>query len=1013
MGGRLILLLHLCLAVITLAPVGAQGADCSDYLGRATLNEVFSGDTAHIELKILDDGIGQAVYDDWALSVCNAAEGCTTVSVSAGTVSDGFVVVPVPENFISLSTTGRGAGTDILLIDDAGEPIDYLAVAGHAPQEPDCDFDFDTDFPGSNSFTAARVPDGTGEWTGLGPGNSIPPSEGSSNDDGTGPDGNPVARVDVENVTVRKGETADFVISLFDQNGDPSTFPYDVTIQFVTLDDTAFSDQTVEPPDHDYLHTSGTATIAAGSLSATVSVPTNAEAPAPEGAQFWLRIQNPAGTDDPVVILNYFASATFATGPPAADHFSISHDGSGVNCQAEAMTISAHDAYHNQMVNYAGTVEISTSTGHGDWSVVSAVADNLTNAGSGSATYVFDGSEGGSVVLGMKNPFAETVNMHVDDGFVAEAPGEDPDLVFSASGFNVLTDGAVGAIGTQIAGKPSDVDPGAQILELQAIRTDEDTGSCEAALSGSVDVEMGFECLDPDTCGGAGLFVNGSAVAGTDAGAAPANWSVVSLDFGDALDATAPMALQYADAGRIQLHARYEIPLDDESQPLSGVYMNGSSNAFVVRPFALQVDVSGNPSAETADGPVFAAAGADFSVGVRAVAWQGADDTNADGVADGHDDPDPANNAELADNSTVPAFGRELDAETVDLSATLIRPGGGNDPGLSAATAIDSFSAGAGSASIRFEEVGIIEIAASLADGDYLGSGADAGGRSGYVGRFVPDHFDVTVTPGCNVFNYSGQPFDHPHTAASEGVAIAARNAGGVAPANYHGGTGFAKDVTLSDEGDTSGFSGNLVPAADFNHGFALDGDIAYTFADRHSAPKSLTLRAIDADGVNSSGALEEAVEIRSGRLRLMNAFGSELHPLSVPLQAEYYAGEESGYLINADDGCTTVEPVDLLLTTAEGSATGDAPIAVAPGATTEASIANDPLTSGIAGLTLSAPGEGGAGYVDIRVDLSAAGWLRYDWDGDGAHDNDPSARATFGIYEGSPSIIFQREVPR
>lgn len=37
--------------------------------------------------------------------------------------------------------------------------------------------------------------------------------------------------------------------------------------------------------------------------------------------------------------------------------------------------------------------------------------------------------------------------------------------------------------------------------------------------------------------------------------------------------------------------------------------------------------------------------------------------------------------------------------------------------------------------------------------------------------------------------------------------------------------------------------------------------------------------------------------------------------------------------------------------------------------------------------------------------------YLKYDWDNDSDNDEDPDGEATFGLYEGRKSIIFQREV--
>jgi len=37
---------------------------------------------------------------------------------------------------------------------------------------------------------------------------------------------------------------------------------------------------------------------------------------------------------------------------------------------------------------------------------------------------------------------------------------------------------------------------------------------------------------------------------------------------------------------------------------------------------------------------------------------------------------------------------------------------------------------------------------------------------------------------------------------------------------------------------------------------------------------------------------------------------------------------------------------------------------------------------------------------------------LRFDWNGDGTED-DPTSRATFGIFKGNPALIYTREMYR
>ena len=75
-------------------------------------------------------------------------------------------------------------------------------------------------------------------------------------------------------------------------------------------------------------------------------------------------------------------------------------------------------------------------------------------------------------------------------------------------------------------------------------------------------------------------------------------------------------------------------------------------------------------------------------------------------------------------------------------------------------------------------------------------------------------------------------------------------------------------------------------------------------------------------------------------------------------------------------------------------------------------------ITAGVAAMTFSAPYDGDAipdtGYVDIEVNLSVGGsddpWLQYDWNGDGSFNDNPTGRASFGIYHGGDDLIYMRE---
>ena len=73
---------------------------------------------------------------------------------------------------------------------------------------------------------------------------------------------------------------------------------------------------------------------------------------------------------------------------------------------------------------------------------------------------------------------------------------------------------------------------------------------------------------------------------------------------------------------------------------------------------------------------MFTSAGTSFTANVRAVLWAAADDTDNNGIADNHDDNNPANNADLSDNAAALNYGQESIVEQVSLSATLDQPAG-------------------------------------------------------------------------------------------------------------------------------------------------------------------------------------------------------------------------------------------------------------------------------------------------------------------------------------------------
>ncbi|NJN51329.1 MAG: hypothetical protein HC809_05640 [Gammaproteobacteria bacterium] len=419
-----------------------------------------------------------------------------------------------------------------------------------------------------------------------------------------------------------------------------------------------------------------------------------------------------------------------------------------------------------------------------------------------------------------------------------------------------------------------------------------------------------------------------------------------------------------------------------------------------------------NPAATTATGPAFVAAGTEFRVDVDVLDAEGA---------------------------LTPNYGRELAAEGIRLaSSSLELPIGGRN-GSSGTGVLPNDTAFTTTATpgrfanntVAFDEVGIVRLAASVADGDYLGSGPLSGPASGNVGRFRVATFDLvagaTVTPACATFTYMAQP------ALGVDYVIEARNALAGRVWNYDttllGGGAVAAIAPVAENADAgvdlgarlSGSVGNWVlgrvsvntGAATFARGLGADGPFdGLQFGMRVDDPiDSITLSARDmlasASGDCVTAGTCDAVRIglptivRYGRLMVKGALGPETQDLAVPLEAQYFDG--SLFRPNTLDNCTPYAMPQVSLGGYLGNLAAGETTLIGP-------LASGTLVGGASSATqpllLSAPDIPNDGSVDVTFD--APTFLEYDWNGTG--NVDPLGKAQFGRYRGHDRIIFWRE---
>ena len=309
---------------------------------------------------------------------------------------------------------------------------------------------------------------------------------------------------------------------------------------------------------------------------------------------------------------------------------------------------------------------------------------------------------------------------------------------------------------------------------------------------------------------------------------------------------------------------------------------------------------------------------------------------------------------------------------------------------------------------------------------------------SDFFGRFIPDHFRVApnlnATLACGAFVYYGQD-----TAATPGVVtpftLIAEN-GATPPTttqNYTG--GYAKfNLTTWGNSGSSNYQFTAAPLNGATFGMsaavpAVTGAWSNGSANviaRHRlerpanpvGPQSVIISAQPQETdstltvTSTQTALTGGVPYRFGRLAITPVHGSELLPLPLRIESQFWNG--TTFIRSTGDSCTSIGPTTVVMRNYVGNLNA-----------CETRLTGGPLmNNGVVNMALSAPGVSGdgrpnTGSVDLEVNLGAAvagertctnaveanatnGAIP--WFG----GLDPTGRASFGIYKAP--IIYMRE---
>lgn len=658
------------------------------------------------------------------------------------------------------------------------------------------------------------------------------------------------------------------------------------------------------------------------------------------------------------------------------DHYRLFHDGIALTCSPENIQIKAClDASCSE--EPAGPLDVELSPG--EW-----LAGNAQTINSGD-TLRLRHTTAETVFLSVSGPGAAPNATNPPKCFVGPTEQADCRLTFHDSGF--------------IFDVPDHVADIEQDLVIAAVRKDLETEQCVPGLQNVTrNIAFWSEYLDPDS-GTLPVQTNNTSIAGSSPG--------TSLNLGFDTNGEAHIKVRYEDVGQMMLTAYYQGSGDD-----AGLVMIGG-DSFVTRPDHFMLTIPGNPAAADASEGVFKKASELFPIEVSAY--------NAGG-------------------NVTSNYGREALPETVKLTPILIAPAAQHNPPILGSfqpfgfncdgSSIPGFACG----QFKWPEVGIISLSPDVGDGDYLGSGNVTGNATGNIGRFVPDHFEVSILPDppvfsetCLIYTYLGEPFDWENVPE---LTIRAMN--GADPPeiteNYEGAfwkLGATLDYSYVDA-NVSGTAAPLTPQT-----------VSRSMPDTANCNGSVTLQLEEDDKISGNGIFDgfnysrpgitsslplpapftsdvtmsvSAVELtdsdyvcnhdgtgcrdfrvsgitgthlRYGRAVAEAVFGPETSPLVMPVNTYWYDG--NNWLKNDDDDCTSFSYA-LTLSGITVSSLPAGPVMMHHGASELI-------------LTLGA----GAGRGTVSVSCNFPDWLH----------PDPVAVATFGIARGNDRIINWQEIMR
>ncbi|BCE00581.1 DUF6701 domain-containing protein [Marinicellulosiphila megalodicopiae] len=709
-------------------------------------------------------------------------------------------------------------------------------------------------------------------------------------------------------------------------------------------------------------------------------------------------------------------------GAPSIDHFNISFAPTGSTCPgfASEITIRALDASNAIITDYVGSIDLSVSSAHGTWSINNADG-TLTDStdDDGLASYTFVASDLGEIVLDLENTHADTSIITVEDS-AASVSTDSSDISFADNVFLVEPDAL------QIAGKPLGV-------KVTLILTDASSNQCGIATDyNQVQIKSWYDPI---------VLLTGNNAPKLNNVKLKSNEPNSFNETFNFVNGIANITLTNDDVGQFEFYVLDEISQYKNDKFGAPLRIEGQSPTITLRPFALAMDVANdadaaNSLAADANGSIFKAVDENFTLTVTPVLWDSADDINNDGIVDV--------GADLSDNDVIPNFNSTNEA--IEITVSNLLPAGGVTGTLSGTTSSSDYSSNSHDYVLSYSEAGIVSLSAQITNNGFLNSGVDALTTLNTVGRFIPDHFSVSLNAVNLVdgFNACGITYQGQELALDTTLDFTfnALNASGLPVLNYAGDfnkfdtASFLPTLNRTATTSTLGTAPNiswLAPSISDETNF--DGDWVISievdsieFPKSNSSPLTSDLPfsaelyaqvssalLTDSDDVcfdTGSGCSNfESNDITGatiiyGVVFLQNQIKSELMDATLPVKLKIWATQNNltDFYTITSDSCSIFNLTDFeFLSCTEQSGTWcDATYQN----TFAAPHSFSGVTSGEANATIDGPGENNTGRLQVKLNVPS--YLQFDYLGIGV--DSPTSTIDFGINNNQDSIIYTQD---